>query len=398
MTRASPRIAYVLRAFPCPSETFILREMSTLVERGADLRIYALSAEWDRPAPPSVQQLLPRVVYADKLQRAAALNALVCRPKTTLRAVVGAASGFARALYRLPPAAYFSTDAAVEDVQHVHAHFAGVPAEIACLMARLIGVEYSVSVHAWDLFAQAPQRVAASVRDASFVVACTRSGRDHLHGICPFLPADRVHCIHHGVPIPPAPVPPIPDEPVVLGVGRLVEKKGFGCLVDACAELASAVPGFRCRIVGDGPLRTVLEQQIGERGLAGCVELTGWLPVDEVAEHYRQASVLAAPSVITADGDRDGLPNVILEAMAHARPVVASEVAGIPEAVRDGENGFLVPPGDPQALARSLVSVLGDRALCARLGENGRARAERDFDVQRSARPLFDLFAARSAL
>lgn len=393
MTAAPLRIAYVVRAFPCRSEGFILREMAALVDRGVDLRIFALHAEADAPLSPQAQELLPRVIYSDKVQPLAAFNALVCRPKHTITALHRSRLGIARAFRRLSAASYFAAAARAADVRHIHAHFAGVPAETALVMANLLRLPYSVSVHAWDIYAQSPQRVMQSLNRAAFVVCCTRAAREHLVSTCPALDPDRLHALHHGV-IPlerPAPAPERAN--MILAVGRFVEKKGFNVLVEACGQLVESCPRLECVIAGDGPGRDALQERIQRLGLGSRVRLPGWLPPHGLASLYARAALLAVPSVVADDGDRDGLPNVILEAMAAGLPVVASDLSGIAEAVADGENGLLVPPGDAGALANRLGSLLTDPDRRRVMGDAGRARLQRDFDPRKNVMPLVALFA-----
>jgi glycosyltransferase involved in cell wall biosynthesis len=176
------------------------------------------------------------------------------------------------------------------------------------------------------------------------------------------------------------PQPPPPDEPLrLLAVGRLVEKKGFAVLIRATARLS--VP-FRLRIIGDGPERERLAAEINAVGLAGCVTLGGGQTHAELPQEYAGAHVVVVPSVVDRAGDRDGLPNVVLEAMASGRPVVASDVGAISSAITSGHSGLLVPPGDTTALAAALERLAREPALRQELGGNGRARVERDFELR----------------
>ena len=398
MTDTIPRIAYLLQTFPCASETFILREMAALVDQGVDLKIYALQAQADTPFVPEVLDLLPRVVYSDAVQPLAVFNSLVCHPGRTLTSLHRSRLGCARSLRCLPPAAYFAADARAEGVRHVHAHFAGLPAEIALVMSHLLGVPYSVSVHAWDIYAQSPGRVLRSVEQAAFVAACTQAGHDRILSTCPSLEADRVQVIRHGVAVVEAKSPAPARGRAILAAGRLIEKKGFCHLVDACSELVERFPDLECVIVGDGPQREALEDQVARLGLAVHIRLPGWLPPAELDTLYASCAVLAAPSIIASDGDRDGLPNVILEAMSHGLAVIGSDLSGIPEAITDGKNGHLVPPGDARALADRLADLLADTSLQHAMGQAGLSRVEQDFDLQKNVIPLAALFAKDQTL
>jgi glycosyltransferase involved in cell wall biosynthesis len=181
--------------------------------------------------------------------------------------------------------------------------------------------------------------------------------------------------------------------PEVIAVGRLVEKKGFDDLIRACAVLKRSGTNVRCVIVGSGPLEPALRSMVESLGLSDRVRLTGTRPRAEVIQLVRGASALAAPCVVGTDGNRDGLPTVLLEAMALGTPCVSTPVTGIPEVVRDGETGLLVPERDPGALAGAIKRIASDRALATSLGQAGRALVERAFDIHRNTAAMREMFS-----
>jgi glycosyltransferase involved in cell wall biosynthesis len=260
-------------------------------------------------------------------------------------------------------------------VTGVHGYFAHAPAEVAALAARHLDVPYGFSVHAKDARKLDKDVLAERVRGAACVVACNDDVAGELPGH-----AGNVHLIPHGVDLLRFGSAQPSDDGLLrlLAVGRLVEKKGFDILIDAAARLT--VP-FELRIVGDGPLRARLADRIAHAGLTGRIELVGSRTHDQLPAEYAAADLVVVPSVIDREGDRDGLPNVVLEAMASMRPVVASDVASLGSAVIDGETGLLVPPRDPIALAYALDALGRRSAIRQRLGDNGRARAERDYEL-----------------
>jgi glycosyltransferase involved in cell wall biosynthesis len=176
--------------------------------------------------------------------------------------------------------------------------------------------------------------------------------------------------------------------PLLLAVGQLKHKKGLHHLLDACRILVDRGSSFDCEIVGDGPLRGELTARIAELGLRSHVRLLGALPHEVVVERYREASIFVLPCVTGPDGGRDGIPNVILEAMAMGVPVVSTRHSGIPEAVQDGRTGLLVPPGDAEQLAGAIARLLDDGALRERLGSRGRERVREVFDIEANAKAL----------
>jgi glycosyltransferase involved in cell wall biosynthesis len=263
------------------------------------------------------------------------------------------------------------------DVSAVHGYFAHLPTDVAARAARSLGVPYGFSVHALDARRVGANDLAARARDASCVIACNADVAADLRRT-----GAPVHLIPHGVDIerfrPSA--PPDAGVPRLLAVGRLVEKKGFPVLIDAAARTRAP---FELRIVGDGGQRAALERQIAAHELHGRVELAGPRTHDELPAEYAAAHVVVVPSVADAAGDRDGLPNVVLEAMASGRPVVASDIGAVSSAVIDGRTGVLVPPGDAGTLARQLDLVLDDPQLRERLGHEARAHVERDYELDR---------------
>lgn len=181
---------------------------------------------------------------------------------------------------------------------------------------------------------------------------------------------------------------------VILSVGQLMERKGYIYLIRACQILKTRSCDFCCRIVGEGPLRKELEEEIHRLGLDDEIELVGALPQEEVIQQYEQANIFALPAVLAESGDRDGIPNVILEAMAMELPVVSTWHSGIPEVIEDGKNGLLVPPGDPSALADALAELLTHREAAQQMGCEGRRTVVDRFDPQKNIQVLVDAFMA----
>ncbi len=337
------RLAYLLGTYPTPSETFIAREIAGLQARGHTVEIFSLFA------PPAGK--VPDVHY-------------------------GWTTPLQRALRRLSPGAATRAvaqrwAARLNEVDLVVAHFASQPSSL--LLDLPIVPPFIVSAHARDLYVEAA-RLAEKVARAAAVVTCTRANLDFLRARFP-TDADRCHLVYHGLPAEwlstPVPARPrMPDAPLrVLAVGRLVPKKGYARLLEACAHWQ----GVEVRILGDGPLFQELQALRARLGVAERVALDGWASPAQVRAAYAWADLLCCPSVLAADGDRDGLPNVVLEAMSTGLPVVGTRVSGIPEAVEDGVTGLLVSPGDAAALAAALRRCV-DPTVRAAWGTAARAR------------------------
>ena len=261
----------------------------------------------------------------------------------------------------------------------VYVHFAHKPTTLARFAARLAGVPYGISAHAKDIWLTPPAELTRKVRAADVVLTCTRGGQAHLErlagGHTP------VELVYHGVDTE-ALVPPevaAPD-PVILSVGRLVEKKGYSTLLRAAARIRDDGFAFELRIVGEGPEWAALQRLVHELELGDRVSFLGPLTESELREQYAQAQVFALACRELESGDRDGIPNVILEAMACGLPVASTTSSGVAEAVVDGKCGLLVPQDDPESLASALARLLVDRELRQRLGSDARACAVERFD------------------
>jgi glycosyltransferase involved in cell wall biosynthesis len=283
-------------------------------------------------------------------------------------------------------------------IAHLHAHFGTVATTVARLAAALAGIGYSFTAHAKDIYFDYPEalNLEPKLRDAARTVTVSDYNLAHLRRRY-VAAADGVVRIYNGIDLGRfAYAPPRPQAREILAVGRLVEKKGFHILVEAVRLLRAEGRDVACRIVGAGE-EANLAAQIAAAGLGRAVELAGPRPQCEVVRLMREAAVLACPCVVGRDGNRDGLPTVLIEAMALGTPCVATDVTGIPELVRDGEPGLCVPEGDPEALAAALARVLESPALRHRLSRAGRTRIEEDFDLAANAAELHEVFAAAIA-
>ncbi len=273
----------------------------------------------------------------------------------------------------------------------IHAHFLTAPAETALYLSELCGIPWSATAHAMDIYRDNSGN-GYKIAHARFLTTCTEANRRYLAASAPDQ-ASRIRRIYHGLEFSADPPRPrSPSEPFLfLAVGRMVAKKGFDHLLTACSLLRAhtALP-FRCRLVGDGELLPSYRERLREDGLGEVVELPGRSSVTAMANHYSSASALVVPSVITADGDRDGIPNVCLEGMSHGLPIIASNVSGLPEVVFENKNGFLVPPGDPEALANAMLKTLEHENLPG-LGAESRRIVEEDFNVERNVRAFLDI-------
>ena len=410
-------IGYILRSYPRLSQTFIVNEIRALEQLGLAIHIFAIANPREPIVQPEVAAVQAPLDYLD----AAAWRGKAAQADAQLRAVVGSPGRYAEVLrYVLRRAdidagytggsRYACFVQAVymirllererrrggRAITHLHAHFAHDPALIALLAHMLTGISYSFTAHARDLYQVPAAALADRIAPASAVVTCCEANIDYLRQVAPPGSQAKVYLIHHGVDLrsfQPAPrAERSPEPPLILSIGRLVEKKGFPDLLGACRQLKRAGCRFRCVIYGDGPLHAELEAMIGQLELAGEVTLAGACSQRELLPVFQRADIFALAPFVTDDGDRDGIPNVLAEAMACGLPVVTTGVAGIPELVRHDHNGLLAAPHDVDGLAAALAALLDDEAERQRLGAAARRTVVERFDLRASARRLAALF------
>jgi glycosyltransferase involved in cell wall biosynthesis len=398
----SAPIAYILKMFPRFSETFVLNELLELERQGVELRIFSLREPNDGIVHRDVELVRGDVTYIRwrRVLAVARAHARVFRrsPGRYTKALAPALRRrrFGAVKYFLK-AGVIADHVEREGVTHIHAHFASSAASVALDVHRLTGVPYSFTAHAKDIYRHGLdlEHLRMKLDEAQFAVTVSDYNRRHLAR----LGGSDVVRIYNGLDLRRfEPNGTIPDEPpLVLAVGRLVEKKGFDVLVRACELLRADGVRFRCVIVGKGELAPDLQALISTLDLEQQVELAGPLPREKLVELFHRASVVAAPCVVGSDGNRDGLPTVLTEAMALQIPVVATPVTGIPELVEDGRTGLIVPERDPAALAAAVRRLIEDRETARRLAEAGRERVERDFDLRANVGELRTLFEAAAA-
>ncbi|PRX97128.1 glycosyltransferase [Allonocardiopsis opalescens] len=386
------RIGYVLKMFPRFSETFVVSEILARQARGTEIEVFSLRLPNDGRFHAELAEVTAPVSYLPHRR---------ARPEDCWRLLRAAHGALPRLTGTLPDLLAAEPDDGLQAVElalavrergitHLHAHFGSVATTVARLASLLTGVPYSFTAHAKDLFHESvdPKDLRAKLAGAQHTVAVSDYNRAHLERSFGAA-ASRVHRVYNGLRLADFDyTEPTGRPPLIAGVGRLVEKKGFEVLVDACALLAAEGVEFDCVIAGAGPLEAALRERIDARGLGGAVRLAGPLPADRVRALMRGAAALAAPCVVGSDGNADGLPTVLLEAMALGTPCVSTDVTGIPEAVRHGETGLSVPQHDPAALAAALRTLLADRAAAVRLARAARAHVERNFDGAAQARAL----------
>ena len=406
------RVAVVLKGYPRLSETFIAQEIAALERRGLEILIVSLRFPTDRRTHPVHAEIraprlyLPEYLYREPLRvlrawwrvrrwpeyrqvRTLWLKDLARDPTPNRGRRFGQALVLAS---ELPP-----------DVRQLHVHFLHTPASVTRYAAALRGLPWTASAHAKDIWTTPEWEKREKLQACEWLVTCTAANFKHLAALAP---QGRVELVYHGLDLarfPPAPVQPrarngtSPEDPVVvLSVGRLVEKKGVDVLLRALALLPRTLH-WRFVHVGGGPLRRALESQTRALGIADRVRWRGALTQDSLLREYHAADIFALASRVASDGDRDGLPNVLMEAQSQELPCVATDISGIPELVESGVTGLLVAPESPEDLAQALQSLIADPARRRALGQAGRGRVTARFDLESNVVRLAAKFGLHAA-
>ncbi|MCH9032689.1 MAG: glycosyltransferase family 4 protein, partial [candidate division Zixibacteria bacterium] len=271
-----------------------------------------------------------------------------------------------------------------------------MPSTVAYFTSRISGVPFSFTAHAKDIFVYEPSETLLQEKceRSSFVITVTHYNKSYFHQILPEINHDKIRVLHNGVNLERFSYNDQRNrkDNLILAIGRLVPKKGFHTLLEACSELRRRGRDFECVIIGDGQEREKLQTQLSELDLNGFVSLVGSKTSDEVKALMDEATVVCLPCCVATDNNQDALPTVLLEALACGVPSVSTNVSGIPEIIESGKEGFLVDPETPQDIADRLEQILSDKELRERFGRNGRAKAESFFNLEKNVGELLRLF------
>ena len=402
-----PKTAYILLWYPLPSETFIFREVENAKSAGMPFRVYALYGEAGRNlseqmrrVSPTVSRLgagaIPRILadmawwaLAKPVETARILGTVPWRRWSCLEVagenVFAMCAGFALARKFL-----------ADGIEHIHAGWANGPATAAWVASRLSGIPFSFSARAGDIYPQ-DGALPDKMRAATAIHTNNKANIAYLADTLPGA-AGKIRQIYNSLTLAGRGASPVHMEPPyrLLAVGRFCRTKGFDVLIDACSILARRGFPFQLTLVGAGlPWPTaVIRRRIRIHGLRARVFLPGFVSHDRMGELYAASDIFVMPSVVHPSGDRDGIPNVIMEALAHRIPVVATDVCGIPEVIEDGVTGRLIRQRDPEALADAVMALAADRDAALAMAAAGRDRVAAMFDPEANTRAILGFFAA----
>jgi glycosyltransferase involved in cell wall biosynthesis len=400
-----PLLGMILKGYPRISETFISNEILLLEKLGFDIHLFSMRRGRENFAHKSVQQIRARVDYLPETLLAPLPKFLyhnvqlaVKKPKIYAKALQTAFSRFIRTRKSATIKHLFQAGYLVHrllpnrPVAHLHAHFAHSPTSVAMFSSQLSGLPFSFTAHAKDIYTSDPRQLREKLTLAKFVVTCTQYNRQHLLELSDGIPVS-IHCIYHGIDtelfMEKRKSQPTSQAPYqILTVARITAKKGLSTVYKALKLLGDRGICIQHTLIGDGEEREKILMLINDLGLTSATRWRGTQPHEAVLDHYQKADLFVLGCEVAPNGDRDGIPNVLLESMAMGVPVVATHVSAIPELVETEKTGLLVPPGRPEKLAEAMLRMLKDENLRSRIIPAARQRVVRNFDNKRLVRDL----------
>lgn len=399
----------ILKGYPRISESFISAEILLLESLGIPIEIYSLREPREDFSHDHVKGIRASTTYLPEYvfpHWQALLKSNIALRKLLgphyARCMAGAAE---RAWQRKKPATlrhflqagHLAAIRLMHDpVTHLHAHFCHTPTSVALFASELTGLPFSFTAHAKDIYTSEPDQLVRKIRKARFVVTCTRYNAQYLEDLARSAGCDTpLHVVYHGIDLSffsfaPTPRPSPPYQ--ILSIGRLVPKKGYDTLLRSLKLLDRAGLDFQFTHIGDGEMRSQIIRMTRDLDITHRVNLLGTLPHAEVINHYHRSHCFALACKVAPNGDRDGIPNVLIEAMATGVPTVATKVSAIPELLEDGVTGALVQPDDPVGMAAAITDILLHPEKYERRLSLARARVEKDFDNRSCVRRLHSLF------
>ena len=375
-------VLYILEKFPSKTEHFISNEIFGLYHVGLPLKVIAMKRELATPLPNGFP-----VFYVTRSQLVwQAIRLLLNKNIIGQFKEMKTLREFLSRLKISATVQLIQTHVQKQTIEHIHAHFAFLPTEVAQQLSTHMNVPFSFTAHAQDLYANEPKKLQAFMDRAKFVLTCTQYGKAYLQQLSPR--SEHIHCVYHGIPLYNWPYQK--DKSIelpaikVLYVGRLVEKKGIHTLLQAISQLKERGIDIQCTLIGSGPLAEALNSQSTRLGLTKKVKFMGYVAHGQLQDHYKKHDVLVCPSVQAKNQDMDGLPNVVMEAMAMGLPVVASDLSGIPEIIAHRQTGMLFQAGSVEGIAQHIMTLAQDPELYQKIREAARSQLEQKFDLTQS--------------
>ncbi|MGO9571896.1 MAG: glycosyltransferase family 4 protein [Desulfomonilaceae bacterium] len=398
-----PKIAYILLWFPKPSETFVFREVVNLWKMGLPLEVFTLYGEWKKHLSPEmlgVSEKMERLgipflkhaprdlIYWWKRKPETVSWLFRTIPMRRWRSLEVGGENIWSFFCGFSLARRFEE----ESIEHIHAPWANGPATAAWVASKLTGIPFSFCGGSADIYPP-DGALEEKIRDSLFVRTNTMANIGYLQD---FANGDvnKVHFIYNGISLERHAEAPVPMTPPyqLLALGRFDRIKAFDVLLQACKILKDSGLSFHLTLAGDGPHKILFKHLTRKLGLNALVTFPGFIPYNRVSDLFSSADVFVVSSAVHSTGERDGIPNVIMEALMHRVPVVATDVCGIPEVIHDALTGFLVPQKDPSALANAINKMVANRESALEMADKGRSLVLRQFDPVRNNGKILNLY------
>ncbi len=406
---AQPTLAYILKGYPRISETFISNEILLLEQLGFRMHLFPMRKPRERFCHDSVKQIRAAVDYLPTellldLPRLIGPNILCAvRNPGVYRSALGLASrrfrrtGKIATFKHLFQGGYLAAKhlARIPSIIHLHGHFAHSPTSVTMFAAHLSGLPFSFTAHAKDIYTSNPDQLREKIAQAAFVTTCTRHNKKYLENICGGTTTP-IHCIYHGIDISlfnhgPSGIKSQPPYQL-LTVARITEKKGLPTIYRALRILADRGVRFQHRLIGDGDDREQILQLIKELNLEHYCSWLGTRTHTEVLDHFRRSDLFVLGCEVAKNGDRDGIPNVLVESLAMGVPAVSTNVSALPEILIDGTTGITVEPQNSTAFANAIHKLLTDGRLREQVSREGRIIVHDHFDNKKLITELATIF------
>lgn len=392
------RVAYVVKRYPRFSETFIVNEILAHEKAGLSVDIYSIKTSVDTHFQNIISEVKADVNYLNNNNRIKAEDLLAIQFE-----VNELYPGFLKNIgdYRLYSCEEMYSGMKLAQYikqnvnNHIHAHFATSASAVARIASSITSVPYTLTAHAKDIYHEdnLQEDLEQKIVDAEQIITVSNFNKEYLDQQFPYS-SDKITRIYNGLNLKQFRYKkPENRKPVIISVGRLVEKKGFEDLISACEILSRKKIDYKCLIVGEGELEDKLHQMVDNLGLQNTVELAGPMPQNKIKKLIQSAAMFAAPCVIGEDGNRDGLPTVLLESMALGTPCISTDVTGIPEVVVHGKTGLLAEQNNPDSLAKAIVKLLHNKDLGIQISIRARKLIEDNFDIDKNTVKIRDVFS-----
>lgn len=398
---SAPKLGYIVSLFPCWSETFILNEIIELEKRGFNVTIFSIRKDLEKFTQDKARQFIRNTKYVYVLKAiTSVVYWLLKRPllfipllSIVLNKKYSSIKEAFKNTYAFFSGCYFASIARKERLTHIHAHFATYPALTAMVMSKLTDIPFTFTTHAHDIFLE-KTLLKEKVRAAKAIIAISDYNKRYIRNYCQNGICSKVKVIHCGLDLAEfINLNARHKENSVLSVGRLTKMKGFEYLIRACSRLRNHIP-IQCRIIGDGPLRDELERLIINLGARSYIRIEGVLDNNRIKHLMHDSTAFILPSVWDKQDGQDGIPVVLMEAMASGIPVVSSSISGIPELIEDGKTGLLAEPGNIDQLSQKILQLLSDKEMQSRLSQAGRRKVEEEFNIEKSVEKLIRVFSS----